>query len=89
MILGMITTKTFETVVRIPVRDRARGTAIHEPICDNPSMCRRYRLSRRKQVVDEYFGSVSDDEEESSPRYNVAPTRSAYQPDCHIKQLSQ
>jgi hypothetical protein len=58
----MITTKTFETVARIPVCDRARGTAIHEPICDNPSLCGRYRLSRRKQIVDEYFGSVSDDE---------------------------
>ena len=38
-------------------------------------MCGRYRLSRRKQVVDEYFGSDSG-EEEWSPRYNVAPTQS-------------
>jgi putative SOS response-associated peptidase YedK len=37
-------------------------------------MCGRYRLSRRKQLVDEYFGSVSG-EEEWNPRYNVAPTQ--------------
>jgi putative SOS response-associated peptidase YedK len=37
-------------------------------------MCGRYRLSRRKQVVEEYFGTVSGDEE-WSPRYNIAPTQ--------------
>ena len=37
-------------------------------------MCGRYRLSRRKQLVDEYFGSVSG-EEDWEPRYNVAPTQ--------------
>jgi putative SOS response-associated peptidase YedK len=37
-------------------------------------MCGRYRLSRRKQLVDEYFGSISG-EEEWNPRYNVAPTQ--------------
>ncbi len=37
-------------------------------------MCGRYRLSRRKQLVDEYFGSVSG-EEEWAPRYNIAPTQ--------------
>jgi putative SOS response-associated peptidase YedK len=37
-------------------------------------MCGRYRLSRRKQLVDEYFGSVSV-EEEWEPRYNIAPTQ--------------
>jgi len=36
-------------------------------------MCGRYRLSRRKQVVEEYFDSVSD--EDWSPRYNIAPTQ--------------
>lgn len=35
-------------------------------------MCGRYRLSHRKQLVEEYFDSVSG-EEEWSPRYNVAP----------------
>jgi putative SOS response-associated peptidase YedK len=37
-------------------------------------MCGRYRLSRRKQIVEEYFASVSG-EEEWSPRYNIAPTQ--------------
>jgi putative SOS response-associated peptidase YedK len=38
-------------------------------------MCGRYRLSRRKQLVDEYFGSASG-EGDWNPRYNVAPTQS-------------
>jgi len=37
-------------------------------------MCGRYRLSRRKQVIEEHFESVSG-EEDWSPRYNVAPTQ--------------
>jgi putative SOS response-associated peptidase YedK len=37
-------------------------------------MCGRYRLSRRKQIVEEYFDSVSD-EPEWAPRYNIAPTQ--------------
>jgi putative SOS response-associated peptidase YedK len=37
-------------------------------------MCGRYRLSRRKQVVEEYFESPSD-EEDWTPRYNIAPTQ--------------
>src|SRR5579862_1115519 len=37
-------------------------------------MCGRYRLSRRKQLVEEYFGAVSD-EYEWSHRYNVAPSQ--------------
>ena len=36
-------------------------------------MCGRYRLSRRKQVVEEYFDCVSD-EPDWIPRYNIAPT---------------
>src|SRR4029078_5510306 len=36
-------------------------------------MCGRYRLSRRKQLVAEYFDSPGDDD--WSPRYNVAPTQ--------------
>jgi len=38
-------------------------------------MCGRYRLSRRKQIVEEYFDSVSE-EPDWTPRYNVAPTQS-------------
>lgn len=37
-------------------------------------MCGRYRLSRRKQLVEEYFDSGSS-EEDWSPRYNIAPTQ--------------
>jgi putative SOS response-associated peptidase YedK len=37
-------------------------------------MCGRYRLSRRKQIVEEYFESPSE-EEEWNARYNIAPTQ--------------
>jgi putative SOS response-associated peptidase YedK len=37
-------------------------------------MCGRYRLSQRKQIVEQYFDSVSG-EEDWNPRYNVAPTQ--------------
>jgi len=37
-------------------------------------MCGRYRLSRRKQIVEEYFGSDCG-EENWVPRYNIAPTQ--------------
>jgi putative SOS response-associated peptidase YedK len=43
--------------------------------CDNfPNMCGRYRLSRRKQIIEEHFdcGPWDDD---WSPRYNIAPTQ--------------
>jgi putative SOS response-associated peptidase YedK len=43
-------------------------------ICHNFPMCGRYRLSRRKQAVEEYFDAVSG-EEEWVPRYNIAPTQ--------------
>jgi len=42
-------------------------------VCDNQTMCGRYRLSRRKQIVEEYFDASSDNDWE--PRYNVAPTQ--------------
>ena len=38
-------------------------------------MCGRYRLSRRKQIIEEHFDSVSG-EEDWAPRYNIAPTQS-------------
>ncbi|MGA9158081.1 MAG: SOS response-associated peptidase family protein [Candidatus Sulfotelmatobacter sp.] len=38
-------------------------------------MCGRYRLSRRKQLVEEYFESAGEDD--WVPRYNVAPTQPA------------
>lgn len=37
-------------------------------------MCGRYRLSRRKKLVEEYFDSTSDIEG-WTPRYNIAPTQ--------------
>lgn len=37
-------------------------------------MCGRFRLSRRKQVVEEYFDTVSD-EPNWTPRFNIAPTQ--------------
>jgi putative SOS response-associated peptidase YedK len=37
-------------------------------------MCGRYRLSRRKQIVEEYFNSVSG-EQDWAPRFNIAPTQ--------------
>ena len=43
-------------------------------ICHNLSMCGRYRLSRRKQIIEEHFDSVSGDED-WTPRYNIAPTQ--------------
>jgi putative SOS response-associated peptidase YedK len=36
-------------------------------------MCGRYRLSRRKQLISEYFDTV--DEIDWEPRYNIAPTQ--------------
>src|ERR1700751_6381274 len=36
-------------------------------------MCGRYRLARRKQLVEEYFDSSRD--EDWNPRYNIAPTQ--------------
>ena len=37
-------------------------------------MCGRYRFSRRKQLVEEYFETASDDMK-WTPRYNIAPTQ--------------
>jgi putative SOS response-associated peptidase YedK len=37
-------------------------------------MCGRYRLSRRKQIIEEYF-DTADWQEDWSPRYNIAPTQ--------------
>jgi putative SOS response-associated peptidase YedK len=38
-------------------------------------MCGRYKLSRRKQIIEEHFDSVSG-EQDWSPRFNIAPTQS-------------
>ena len=44
------------------------------PISHNLSVCGRYRLSLRKQLIEEYFARVSGGDE-WSPRYNSAPTQ--------------
>jgi putative SOS response-associated peptidase YedK len=36
-------------------------------------MCGRYRLSRRKQILEERFGASGEDD--WTPRYNIAPTQ--------------
>ncbi|HZL65776.1 MAG TPA: SOS response-associated peptidase family protein [Candidatus Limnocylindrales bacterium] len=36
-------------------------------------MCGRYHLSRRKQLIQEYFNST--DEVDWEPRYNIAPSQ--------------
>jgi len=36
-------------------------------------MCGRYRLSRRKQIIEEHFDDSFDDD--WIPRYNIAPTQ--------------
>ena len=54
-------------------------------------MCGRYRLSRQKQLVQEYFETVSD-EPDWAPRYNIAPTQSVpvirQNPNKPIRELS-
>lgn len=37
-------------------------------------MCGRYRLSRRKKLIEEYF-EAAESETEWTPRYNIAPTQ--------------
>src|SRR5438477_4150786 len=37
-------------------------------------MCGCYRLSRRKQIIEEHFHTV-DWQDDWSPRYNIAPTQ--------------
>lgn len=37
-------------------------------------MCGRYRLSWRKQILEEQFAALSDDAD-WSPRYNIVPTQ--------------
>lgn len=42
-------------------------------ICHNSQMCGRYRLSRRKQIIEEYLDASG--EEDWNPRFNIAPTQ--------------
>ena len=43
-------------------------------ICHNLSMCGRYRLSRRKQIIEEHF-ETADWQDDWNPRFNIAPTQ--------------
>lgn len=51
-----------------------RTLSIQRAICHNLQMCGRYRLSRRKQIIEEYF-DAADWQDDWSPRYNIAPTQ--------------
>jgi hypothetical protein len=53
---------------------RSPNDSISCPIWHNLVVCGRYRLYRRKQVVEEYFDCGSD-EPDWTPRYNTAPTQ--------------
>jgi putative SOS response-associated peptidase YedK len=48
--------------------------SIQVAICHNAHMCGRYRLSRRKQIIEEHF-DTADWQDDWSPRYNIAPTQ--------------
>jgi len=54
-------------------------------------MCGRFRLSRRKQLIEEYFETASWDDD-WSPRYNIAPTQPVpvirQQPKEPVRQLA-
>lgn len=47
---------------------------VGQTICHNFGMCGRYRLSRRKQIIEEYFETASWNDD-WSPHYNIAPTQ--------------
>lgn len=58
-----------------PFRLRSGLKLCSRPVCFNVfGMCGRYRLSRRKQIIEEYF-DVSPWDDDWSPRYNIAPTQ--------------
>src|SRR5208282_6469208 len=65
---------SFSNLFSAELQLRSREPARSSLICHNLPMCGRYRLSRRKQLVEEYFETGSD-ESEWAPRYNVAPTQ--------------
>jgi putative SOS response-associated peptidase YedK len=53
--------------------DGKQAITLIDWICHNRQVCGRYRLSRRKRLVEEYFDSTGYDD--WTPRYNVAPTQ--------------
>jgi putative SOS response-associated peptidase YedK len=54
-------------------------------------MCGRYRLSRRKQIIEEHF-DAADWQDDWSPRYNIAPTQPIpvirQHPTEHLREIS-
>src|SRR5262252_2955131 len=57
-------------------RPRGFSRCSHHPIrigSQESSMCGRYRLSRRKQLIAEYF--EIDNDVDWEPRYNIAPSQ--------------
>jgi putative SOS response-associated peptidase YedK len=84
---------TLEARIAAEFRTKAVETdARPKTICHNLSMCGRFRLSRRKQIVEEYFDSISE-EQDWVPRYNIAPSQPVPVIRQHskqpIRQLSQ
>ena len=55
-------------------RRRKGGVSSARTICHNLLVCGRYRLSRRKQIIEEHFDSDPWDED-WNPRYTIAPTQ--------------
>jgi putative SOS response-associated peptidase YedK len=73
----------FPVVMREAVRFRIVGSSpdssqvaceVSHPTCHNLPVCGRYRLSRRKQIIEEHFDCGSE-EPDWTPRYNIAPTQ--------------
>lgn len=59
---------------RLSVNSTFQSRNTERLICNNFFMCGRYRQSRRKQVVEEYF-HTDPGEQDWNPRYNIAPTQ--------------
>jgi putative SOS response-associated peptidase YedK len=59
----------------------------------NLLMCGRFKLSRRKQIIEQYFDTAADWQDDWSPRYNIAPTQPVpvirQNPKEPIRQISQ
>ena len=51
-------------------------------------MCGRYRLSRRKQIIEEYF-ETAHWQDDWSPRYNIAPAQPVPVIRQHPKKLAR
>ena len=72
-------------------RWKANPSIRDSKVCNNLPMCGRYRLSRRKQIIEEHF-DAAEWQDDWSPRYNIAPTQPVpairQHPNEPIRQLS-